>query len=352
MVSLRRAWLQGRRLLVLLTRKARRVLSAERTIYVDERVQEYRGYWAGAAQRIGAEIRDLSDRAWEVRRGGRHTRICISHVQMNDPVVSDLSSDKAYCYKLASAAGVPVARHATFALDALRQAVEFCEQRKGLYVVKPADNTSAGIGVTTHVKTRGQLERAALLASAFNPTFLVEEMIPGESCRLLYIGGELVHGVRRRGLRVVGSEGSTVSQLVQKAGLNRSLLDANALWTLQAQGLTPASAIAEGCEVLVRSLPPGVTRQRELRTVYTETITELVGPRLREEIGRVVAAIECELAGVDVITFDPSRSLLETGGVFLEVNPAPGLHHHYISPGDHQNHPVTVRLLEYLLRQR
>jgi cyanophycin synthetase len=324
----------------------------ERTIYVDERVQEYRGYWAGAAQRIGAEFQDLSDRAWEVRRGGRRTRIYISHVQMNDPVVSDLSGDKAFCYRLAGAAGVPVPRHATFTLAELRQAGEFYERRKGLYVVKPAENTSAGIGVTTHVKTRRQLERAALLASVFNPTFLVEEMIPGESCRLLYVGGEFVHGVRRRGLRVVGNGRSTVSQLVQNAGLNRSLLDTNALWTLQAQGHTPAAVIAEGREVLVRSLPPGVTRERELRTVYTETITELVGPGLREEIGRVVAAIECELAGVDVITLDPRRSLLETGGVFLEVNPAPGLHHHYISQEDQQNHPVTASLLEYLLRQR
>jgi hypothetical protein len=153
-------------------------------------------------------------------------------------------------------------------------------------------------------------------------------------------------------LRVVGNGGSTVSQLLQKEGLNRSRLDTNALWTLQAQGLMPASVIAEGREALVRSLPPGVARRRELRTVYTEAITELVGPRLREEIGRVVAAIECELAGVDVITFDPRLSLGETGGVFLEVNPAPGLHHHYISQEDHQNHPVTASLLEYLLRKR
>lgn len=334
----------------MLARKARRVLGAKRTIYVDERVQEYRGYWAGAAQRIGAEFHALTDRAWEVRRGGRHTRIYISHVQLNDAVVGDLSGDKAFCYRLASAAGVPVPRHASFTLAELRQAVEFCERRKGLYVVKPAEDTSAGIGVTTHVKTRRQLERAALLASLFNPRYLVEEMIAGETCRLLYIGGEFVHGVRRRGLRVVGTGGLTVSQLVRKVGLTRSLFDANALWTLQVQGLAPASVVEEGREVLVRSLPPGVAQERELRTVYTETITELVGPGLREEIGRVVAAVGGELAGVDVITFDPRLPLGETGGVFLEVNSSPGIHHHYINQEDHLSHPVAARILEYLLR--
>lgn len=351
MARLRRAWLKWRRLLAFLGRRVRRAAGIERTVYVDERVEEYRGYWAGAARRIGAEFHELTDRAWEVRRDGRHTRIVLSHVQLNDTVVADLSADKPFSYGVARAAGVPVPRHATFTLDTLGEAVEFVRRGKGFHVVKPARDTSAGIGVTTLVRSRRQLERAALLASLFCSTFIVEEMIPGETCRLLYIGGVFAHAVRRRGLRVRGDGRSTILELVEKAGRSPSILDVNAAWTLQAQALTPSSVVAAGEEVLVRSLPPGVARSRELRTVYDETITERVGPALIEEIGGVVAALESELAGVDVITRDPTRSLAEAGGVFLEINPAPGIHHHYLSPADLEEHPVASRLLEFLLRR-
>lgn len=350
-MSPRRAWLLWRRLLVFLSRRVRRALGIERTVYLEERVEEYRGYWAGAAGRIGAEFHELTDRAWEVRRDGHRTRIWLSHVQLNDTVVGDLSADKVFCYRMALEAGVPVPRHASFTLDTLGRAVEFFEQRKGFYVVKPAHDTSAGIGVTTLVRTRRQLERAALLASLFCPDYIVEEMIAGETCRLLYIGGQFVHGVRRRGLRVTGDGRSTVLQLVEKAERSRSLFDANALWTLKAQALAPGSVLPEGEEALVRSLPPGEAQPRELRTVYDEAITDRVGPALREEVGRIVSALGSELAGVDVITRDPSRSLAETGGVFLEVNPDPSIHHHYISEADHRDHPVSSRLLEYLLRR-
>jgi cyanophycin synthetase len=345
------AWLEGRRLLLRLARRARRTLGIERTVYVDERVEEYRGYWSGAARRIGAEFHELTERAWEVRRNGRRTRVVLSHVQLNDTAVSDLCSDKPFCYRAASAAGVPVPRHATFTLETLGEAVEFFGRRKGYYVVKPAWDTSAGIGVTTQVRTRRQLERALLLATVFCPTCIVEEMIPGETCRLLYVGGQLVHAVRRRGLRVRGDGRSTLLELAERAWPSRTLLDANALWTLQAQSLTPGSVVANGEEVLVRTLPPGVGQERELRTVYDETVTERVGPGLREEIGRVVAELGSDLAGVDVITRDPGRSLADAGGAFLEINPAPGIHHHYISPADHEDHPVASRLLEFLLRR-
>jgi cyanophycin synthetase len=85
--------------------------------------------------------------------------------------------------------------------------------------------------------------------------------------------------------------------------------------------------------------------------VYDEDITRQVCPALQREVARVVSALESELAGVDVITNDPGRSLAETGGVLLEVNPAPGIHHHYVGEADHRDHPVATRLLEYLLER-
>ncbi|HEV3417807.1 MAG TPA: hypothetical protein VG056_13360, partial [Pirellulales bacterium] len=44
---------------------------------------------------------------------------------------------------------------------------------------------------------------------------------------------------------------------------------------------------------------------------------------------RAAAAIGVRLAGIDVITTDPSVPLAESRGVVLEVNPSPGHHCHY-----------------------
>ncbi len=347
----RQVWLNCRRLAAFGERSAKRLLGFERTVYVGQRVQEYRGYWEGAARLIGAEFHDLADDVWEVRRDGRRTRICVSHVQLNDPVVSDISANKKLCYDLASEAGLPIPNHAVFTLAELDRAFELLERLPGPCVVKPASDTSAGIGVTTHVRTRRQLKSAAILASLFTKQLLVEEMIPGESCRLLYIGGEFVHAVRRRGVRVTGDGTSTIAGLVRQVA-SPGAIDANAVWTLRAQGLTPQSVVEVGREVLVRSLPAREARTRELRTVYNEEITSEVGRPLREEIGRIVAAVESRLAGVDVVTLDPRVSLRESGGVFLEVNPGPGIHHHYVTEEDHRTHPVAAKLLDYLLQER
>ena len=49
---------------------------------------------------------------------------------------------------------------------------------------------------------------------------------------------------------------------------------------------------------------------------------------------RVVRAVGSSFAGVDVVTVDPTRPLRDSGGVFLEINTTPGIHHHYLSEDD------------------
>jgi glutathione synthase/RimK-type ligase-like ATP-grasp enzyme len=48
------------------------------------------------------------------------------------------------------------------------------------------------------------------------------------------------------------------------------------------------------------------------------------------EARRSVEAIGLRLAGVDVIAESITTSLAASGGVLLEVNGGPGLHHHYL----------------------
>jgi glutathione synthase/RimK-type ligase-like ATP-grasp enzyme len=59
-----------------------------------------------------------------------------------------------------------------------------------------------------------------------------------------------------------------------------------------------------------------------------------------------VERIGSRFAGVDLLTNDPSVPLTESGGVFLELNTTPSIHHHAIGT---RSESVAVRVLQYLL---
>jgi D-alanine-D-alanine ligase-like ATP-grasp enzyme len=149
------------------------------------------------------------------------------------------------------------------------------------------------------VTTWPEFLRAAALASLYGEDILLERMMPGESCRLLFLDGRLIHAVRRRAME---------------------------------------------------RLAGGVFPVAELRTVYDETVTHLCGEPLVAECARIVAALGSEFAGIDLICNDLGRSLAESGGTFLEINTTPGIHHHYIGSESHSANPVAKQVLAYLLR--
>ena len=341
--------LRARRVGASLAREGRRVLGLARTVYVEQRVDEYRGYWEGAARILGAEFSTLAPGVWEVRLGERATRIAGHVVQADDPVTLRLAGDKALCHALARAAGVPVPEHLVFRLSTLREARKRVDGSGGLWVVKPVRGSSSGLGVTTGVRTGKEVEDAAVLASLFCPDLLLERMVAGESCRLLYLDGELVHAARRRGARVTGDGRRTVRQLAAERNLARMLDDPASLATLAAARLTADDVPGAGREVVVRGIPAVSDGARELRTIYDETITPLVHPSLARSLAEVVRRLGSRLAGVDVVTVDPARPLEETGGAFLEINTTPGIHHHYHTDEERRAHPVVVRVLRRLL---
>lgn len=344
---LRRFLLSGRRLRWRVVRALRRLPWRRRTTYLDDRVAEYRAYWEEASQALHATFEPVCTGVWEIRRGARRTRVANYRVQIDDPVILRLAANKAYCCEVARRLGIPVAPHWLFRLGEVDTAWRFMARRGGLFVVKPA-GASAGLGVTMQVRTRRELESAAALASLYSDELMVETMIAAESCRLLYLDGELIHAVRRRGLHIVGDGRSSVRDLLARGGYPRLHSDQPTLCTLETQGLSLDSRLAAGKEVLARYLPAAQQLTEELRTVYNESITGRVSQRLARSLACLVREVGSRLAGVDVLTNDPTVPLAESGGVFLELNTTPALHHHYV---DSQEPPVALRVLRYLLEE-
>ncbi|MEA2578229.1 MAG: hypothetical protein QOD78_1817, partial [Chloroflexota bacterium] len=95
-------------------RAASALFGRRKTIYVGDRIDEYRSLWSTAAAGIGAEFTPLAHEIWEVRSGDRRTRISNDLVQFDDPVILDLAGDKSFCYELAAGLGVPTPEPQTF----------------------------------------------------------------------------------------------------------------------------------------------------------------------------------------------------------------------------------------------
>jgi D-alanine-D-alanine ligase-like ATP-grasp enzyme len=309
---------------------------ASRQVYVQDRVAEYRALWQATAAEIGARLAPLADDLWELSLEGKTTRILNHCLQFDDPVILETAGNKPLVYRLLRERGLRVPEHAVFDLKQLHQAELFLSRHARGCVVKPASGTSSGLGITTHVFTARDLRRAAILASLYASQLLIESMVPGESYRLLVLDGEVLHAVRRRGLRLVGDGASSIAELIRAENRRRAERGEAAIgtgkdcqFTLDYQGLSVSSTPAEDQSFLVQTVSDPRQRHVEVRTVYDETVTDLVCYAIKRNASVVAEALRSRFIGVDVITTDPSVSLEESGGAIIEANTTPGLHHHY-----------------------
>ncbi len=106
-------------------RSLRRRFAGSGTVYVGERLSQYREYWETAAAELGAEFESLTSHVWEARLGGRATRISNYIVQLDDTVTNTLAGDKPYGYRLARELRIPTPAYASFTLERLDEAQRF-----------------------------------------------------------------------------------------------------------------------------------------------------------------------------------------------------------------------------------
>lgn len=341
-------------------KKLNRFTKTEENVYVWSRIPLYKEIWENAAMELSAQFRELSEGIWEICYGNRLTRIYNHMVQLDDPVILSLAANKPFCYSLMKKNGLPVPEYLTFRVNELDQVKRFMEENKGFFVIKPAIGTSAGMGVTTHIKSFRECCKAVALASLYSNEIIIERLIPGECYRLLILNGELIHASRRNGIRVKGDRQSTIWQLIEKENERRKKLngkgsllsvhdDLDCKTTLEAQGLSIESVPKKGQEILVKSFDNPSVNNVEVRTVYNEDVTNLICGDIRKQALRAAQILNSQFAGIDIITYDPTVLLEESGGVINEINTTPGLQHHYNLLNSEETSPA-VHVLKHLLK--
>lgn len=315
----------------------------------------YRDLWQAAARRVGAGCRPGTGDALEIEAGDTRLRVEGTRCSLDDTAALRRAGDKVLVHRLLAEQGVPVPAHRRFTLRAADGAGEFLATAHGPCVVKPARDSSGGHGVTTGVRTRADLRTAAVEAAAAGARsgapgsrlpgplgklvalpdvpLLVEEQLPGENYRLLYVDGRLVDAVRRGVPSVVGDGRSTVGELLVALNASRRGQDTpearrpvphdqDVERTLAAQGLTIRSVPARGVEVRLQ------TKINDGLPAANHPARDELHPDIVAAGARAAMAVGVRWAGVDVITPDPGQALEDTGGAVLEVNTTPGLAMH------------------------
>ena len=240
---------------------------------------------------------------------------------------------------------LPVPRH--LRVPSVEAAREAAEKLGYPIVVKPMMG-SGGHGVTTRITSPDEIEAAFLHARRSAPDVLVEEYVPGDLYRLLVIDGRFAGALRCLPPVVVGDGKKTVQQLIDE--LNADPLRDGIIMTkvnyddemerlLGEHGLTLDSVVAEGmtCPLrLVANVGFGAS---------SEDCTDQVHEANRELAERAARGFDLEVAGIDLITPDISRSYREVGGRIIELNTRPGLLMH-MWPAYGQSRNFVGRVLD------
>jgi cyanophycin synthetase len=332
---------------------ARRREEAEHAAQWPERRVNLR-IWSEAARACGVPLSELGGGFFELGSGAARARVWLHVTPLDDEVALRLALDKTSTNSLLAAEGLPVPEHVSFSLADPDPALRRVEAG-GVWVVKPAGGTSSGQGTTVGVRSAEELLRASARASRSSESQLLERQVEGDEYRLLLLDGEPLGAVRRSAPSVAGDGVSSVAGLVRaenrrrldalgEAGLKLITLDLDALLTLAREGAGPRTVPPAGTELRVKTARSQAGR-RDSEAVELGAFAE----ELVEEARRAAATLGLRLAGVDLISSDPGRSLAASGGAIVEVNGTPGLHYHYLVSNPEAAPPVAVPILKRML---
>lgn len=313
----------------------------------------HRQIWEEAAGELGATLQDLGSGFLAIEQGAHRTVVEQYHVMADDPVTLHMALDKVLTYRRLRIAGVPVPRHMEFDADDTGAASSFLVDALRPCVVKPATGTAGGNGVTCGVANGEALARACLRARRWGRRLLIEEQVAGAEYRLLFLDGALLGAVQRSSPAVVADGRSSIAAIIRAENLRRRAdsrqhglrtidVDLDCLLALQATGMSLSSVPPAGSVVTVKSAA-NASGPHDNRTVYD------LGPDLVATAARAARATGLRLAGVDLITPDPTQDLAPAGGAVIEVNGTPGLHYHYLVADRAEAVRVAVPILAWLL---
>ncbi|HEY8571527.1 cyanophycin synthetase [Phenylobacterium sp.] len=305
------------------------------------------------AERRGIPVMRLDDASLvQLGWGAKQQRIRASITGRTSFIGVETASDKDLTKAILTRAGVPAPEGVVVrrAEDAVREAMRM----GGPVVVKPLDGNH-GRGVTINLTQPDDIRRAfdVAVTESKRGRVIVEQFFEGNDHRLLVVGGELVAVAERVPAHVVGDGQSTIRQLVEVVNLDprrgegheqvltKIKLDAAVDSYLAARGLTLDSVPKAGEQVYLRgtaNLSTGGTAVDRTDEIHPDNACIAI---------RAALSLGLDVAGIDFICPDISKSARECGGGVVEVNAAPGFRMH-LQPTVGRPRPVAPAVVRML----
>lgn len=263
--------------------------------------------------------------------GSRQRRIRASVTGATSLVAADLAANKQAAKDLMDSIGIPVPRGQT--VTGLDEAMRAGKKIGWPLVVKPLDGNQ-GRGVTTGIVDDTSLAAAFERAKRISRQIIVEAQVQGADHRILVVDGRVVAVAERIAAHVTGDGHRSIAALIERvnadprrgfgheAVLTRIRIDAALEAFLADSGRTIDSVPAPGETVMLRgaaNLSTGGSAIDRTDSIHPDNAAIAVD---------AAAAIGLDVAGIDFITPDITKSVHETGGGIVEVNAAPGLRMH------------------------
>jgi len=327
---------------------------ADRPRYEKFRFRFYEELWRKTAKTINKPIEDFGHGYFKIGDEKAATFVLEAKVQLDDHLSLRMAGNKPLVHKILSDGNFPVQDYCEYSMTSLQKAFDFMQKKGGSCVIKPAAGSGAGNGVVTKITDYKRLRKASLWAATFSQRLLIEEEIPGDSYRLLYLNGKFLDAVRRDPPHVTGDGKHTIAELMLQENADRLkgdtikalsplVVDYEAKLDLQKQGKKLSDRPAKGEKIRVKT----VCNQN--RYTENESITKTVHPSIIEAGERIADIFSLQLLGVDLITPDVTRPLKDVGGVINEINTNPGLHHHYLVKNPDADVDIAGSIIQFIL---
>ena len=282
---------------------------------------------------------------------GRHRKLIRASVTSNTSNMAvETASDKELTKKLLRGVGIPVPDG-----DAVRTqegALEVAAEIGFPVTVKPLDGNH-GRGVSTMLMTEAAVVEAFNRANQFSKYVIVEKHYSGRDYRVLVVNGEIAACAERVPAHVIGNGRDTIAQLIEAVNadprrgdghenvMTRIAVDEVLKSWLKRHEMSLDTIPMHGQHVVLAATANLSTGGTSIDR------TDEMHPDNASAARRAALTVGLDVAGIDMILPDISRSWRETDGGIVEINASPGFRMH-LQPAEGQARDVAKPVISAL----
>lgn len=282
-----------------------------------------------AAYQLGIPFAHIATNVQQYGYGSKHRLLDSSFTDQTSNMGSRIARNKHLCSSFLHQAGIPVAKQIKVSSE--KGALDAALKIEYPVVVKPA-NLDGGIGVYAGLRSPKDLSRVFNDVLKHTKEILIEKHIAGRDYRINIFEGKVLWAIERVPAGITGDGKHTVKELVQLANkdhrrgekntqtlLKNLKLDNEALDLLGEKGYQLQSILENGTFVPLRrkaNISAGGMPVSVMDKIHPDNSLLAI---------RTAKLLNLDLAGIDIITSDISKSWRENGGVICEVNGQPQL---------------------------